>query len=175
MPKGKKVRYDPGATSGDPDQPGFIARPAGAPVYHGFPLVAETETDGWVYGAITEFETAEPQSEGDGFVVAPDGSRAGIVWATDTPDFYEIVPPDRERWGLWGPLPSPGRLRRRPRCEFPGCAPPAQETPRTGSALAHLSASGPAAHLPLLPGFSVSPVAEAGAASNSAISGCSCA
>ena len=102
MPNGKKIRYDPRAASADPSRPGFIARPLGAPAYHGFLLVPETETDGWVFGAITDFKTSEPQTEGDGFVVAPDGARAGIVWATDTPEFYEIMPPDEERWGVYG-------------------------------------------------------------------------
>lgn len=102
MAKRKKLLYGLQVTASDSEQPCSIARPADAPVYHGFPLVPETETDGWVYGAITEFETGEPQSEGDGFVVAPDGSRAGIAWATDTPEFYEILPPDQERWGVYG-------------------------------------------------------------------------
>lgn len=102
MSEGKKVRNDPDAESKDPSVPGFIARPDGAPVYHGFVVVPETMTGGWAYGAITAFETDEPQHEGDGFVVAPDGSRAGIAWATDTGDFYEILPPDDGRWGVYG-------------------------------------------------------------------------
>ena len=71
MPNGKRIRYDPNARSSDPDRPGFIARPADAPAYHGFPVVAETATDGWVYGAITECDGVEPQTEGDGYVIAP--------------------------------------------------------------------------------------------------------
>ncbi|MFZ0179119.1 MAG: hypothetical protein WAL84_04510, partial [Candidatus Dormiibacterota bacterium] len=44
-----------------------------------------------------------------GFVVAPDGSRAGLAWESETP-FYvtEVLPPDGHRWGVWGvgvPLP----------------------------------------------------------------------
>jgi hypothetical protein len=100
--KGHPLRLDPDAKSGDPRHPAFAARPPGAPVYHGFPIVEESETDGWRFGAITDYECQEPQTEGDGFVVAPDGSRAGIAWATDTPDFYEILPPSRERWGVYG-------------------------------------------------------------------------
>lgn len=100
--RGQPLRVDPNAASANPDLPAFLARPDGAPVYHGFPIVAETETDGWVYGAITGYEVESTQTEGDGFVIAPDGSRAGIAWATDTPAFYEISPPDSERWGVYG-------------------------------------------------------------------------
>jgi hypothetical protein len=89
MTDGKKILYDPEASSADRTLPGFIARPSGAPAYHGFLIVPETVTDGWAYGAITLFEADEPQTEGDGFVVAPDGSRAGIVW-------------DEQRWGVYG-------------------------------------------------------------------------
>jgi hypothetical protein len=99
---GKRILFDPNAPSANPELPGFLARPANAPVYHGFPVVPETETDGWAYGAITAFDGPEPQTEGDGYVIAPDGSRAGIAWATDTNDFYEILPPDEMRWGVYG-------------------------------------------------------------------------
>ncbi len=44
----------------------------------------------------------QAETEGDGFVIAPDGSRAGIAWATDTDEFDEILPPDVERWGVYG-------------------------------------------------------------------------
>jgi len=101
MRKGSRLRYDPKARSATPGVPSFVARPEGAPIYHGFEVVPETETDGWIYGAISDYEGG-PHTEGDGFVVAPDGARAGIAWATDTPDFYEIAPPDDERWGVYG-------------------------------------------------------------------------
>jgi len=99
---GRKIRYDENAESAEPGLPGFLARPADAPVYHGFTVVPETETDGWVLGVISEYDCDEPQTEGDAFVIAPDGSRAGIAWATDTPDFYEIIPPGPKRWGVYG-------------------------------------------------------------------------
>ena len=101
MRKGNRLRYDPKAGSAIPGVPSFAARPEGAPIYHGFEVVPETETDGWTYGAISDYEGGR-HTEGDGFVVAPDGARAGIAWATDTPDFYEISPPDDERWGVYG-------------------------------------------------------------------------
>ena len=100
--RGRPLRLDPEAESADPSKPAFLARPDGAPVYHGFPVIPETETHGWFYGVISDYEAGSPQTEGDGFVIAPDGSRAGIVWATDSPDFEEIMPPDDARWGVYG-------------------------------------------------------------------------
>lgn len=56
--------------------------------YDGFPLVEETRTDGWCYSAITEFNEPECHpngcESGNGYVVAPDGSRIGLVWSTGT-------------------------------------------------------------------------------------------
>ncbi|MBL9172496.1 MAG: nucleoside deaminase [Verrucomicrobiales bacterium] len=109
---GRALTLDSGAGSADPSLPAFVSRPEGAPVYHGFPVVAGSEVDGWSYGSITAFDTLEPQTEGDGFVIAPDGRRAGIAWATDTGEFYEILPPDPERWGVYGvrfPMPVQSR------------------------------------------------------------------
>lgn len=104
---------DSAAISTDPTLPAFIARPEGAPVYHRFSVVPGSSLDGWAYGAITAYETLKPQTEGDGFVIAPDGRRAGIAWATDTADFYEICPPDSERWGVYGVrFPMPVQSRR---------------------------------------------------------------
>jgi hypothetical protein len=105
MNKGWKLLIDPGAKSADPTQPAFIARPAGAPVYHGFPVVPETETEGWLFGAITEFISSDA---GDGYVVAPDGSHAGLVWEVGPGSFEQILPPDPKRWGVyavWFPHP----------------------------------------------------------------------
>ena len=54
--------------------------------YDGFPLVEETRMDGWCYGAITEFDEPECHPDGcesgNGYVVAPDGLRTGLIWAT---------------------------------------------------------------------------------------------
>ncbi len=73
--------------------------------YYG-PFVAGTLTDGWCYGAITEFlepDTPEGCASGDGFVVAPDGSYCGLVWWTECPwEFKQIEGPRGERfWGIF--------------------------------------------------------------------------
>ena len=98
---GKPLRLDPNAQSTNPTDPPFVARPSGAPVYYGFPLIEETNTDGWVYGAITDFEGPEAHDYGDGYVQAPDGRRAGLVWEVRQGDFAEILPPDENRWGVY--------------------------------------------------------------------------
>lgn len=105
---GRPLRLDSNARSANSAEPPFVARPHGAPVYHGFPLVEATAVDGWVYGAITDFDAPENARAGDGFVQAPDGRRAGIVWEVGTGAFAEILPPDPDRWGVyavWFPKP----------------------------------------------------------------------
>jgi hypothetical protein len=58
--------------------------------------------DGFTLGKITDFE-AVPCDEGDAFVIAPDGSRAGLVWEVcDPPYFQESMPIETGRWGVWG-------------------------------------------------------------------------
>jgi len=79
-----------------------VAKPKGAPVYHGFPVVEESETEGWKYGAITAFEGVGVANQGDGFVIAPDGSRAGIVWNTYGSDITVVCAPEKGRWGVYG-------------------------------------------------------------------------
>jgi hypothetical protein len=46
-PKGLPLRLDPKAVSGDPDEPAFVARPAGARVYYGFPVLEDVEVEGF--------------------------------------------------------------------------------------------------------------------------------
>ena len=58
---------------------------------------------------ITDF-LAAPDTAGDAFVIAPDGSRAGLVWESEVDDayFHEVLPPNEIRWGVWAvglPLP----------------------------------------------------------------------
>ncbi|MGG3889740.1 3-deoxy-8-phosphooctulonate synthase [Metabacillus fastidiosus] len=76
-------------------------------VYSGFPLVIETETDGFIYGEITdhfdfEYEEEESCTSGDGFVQAPDGSRAGIIWEIATEPYLSVcIEPEADRWGVY--------------------------------------------------------------------------
>jgi hypothetical protein len=76
MSKGRPLAIDATALSASPTEPAFIAPPEGAPVYHGFVILDDIDVDGFTLGKITDFE-AEPCEEGDAFVIAPDGSRAG--------------------------------------------------------------------------------------------------
>ncbi len=110
IPNGKALLTDSSAESADPDLPAFLARPADAPVYHGFPLIEETRTDGWCFGAITDFAEPDGCECGDGFVVAPDGSRAGLIWSVGEFPIESSSPPEPGRWGVWLiPFPKPVR------------------------------------------------------------------
>jgi hypothetical protein len=111
-PKGRPIAIDLDAVSGDPAKPAFIARPPGAPVYYGFPILADLCVEGFTLGMITDFE-AQPCEYGDGFVVAPDDSRCGLVWEVSTGDYFQSVSaPEPDRWGVWGvafPFPMDSR------------------------------------------------------------------
>jgi hypothetical protein len=101
-PQGKPLRLDPDAESANPSLPAFLARPAGAPVYHGFPLLEESRTeDGWCFGMISDPDCPEGCNSGDAFVVAPDGSRAGIIWYVGPADIEVSLPPAADRWGVY--------------------------------------------------------------------------
>jgi hypothetical protein len=102
-PSGKRVLTDDAAVSASRDLPAFLARPDGAPVYHGFPLLEESLTDGWRLGAISAFDDDPDGCDfGDAYVVAPDGSRAGLVWAVGVFETHEVCPPTSDRWGVYG-------------------------------------------------------------------------
>ena len=100
-PQGTQLKLDDAAAIASPDLPDFLAKPDGAHAYHRFPLVPETMTDGWCLGAITEYEDPDGCDSGDAYVVAPDGSRAGLVWDVGTGKIGEICPPDKSRWGIY--------------------------------------------------------------------------
>jgi len=92
---------DENAQPATPGKPAFLSRPSDAPLYHGFPLIEETRNEGWCYGAITEFTDPEGFDHGDGFVEAPDGTRAGLVWEVGNGEVTEIIPPEKGRWGVY--------------------------------------------------------------------------
>lgn len=103
-PRGKPLVLDEGARSANPDEPALLARPAGAPVYYGFPLVEATRTEGWCFGAITDFHGPDSEAGctyGDGYVEAPDGTRAGLVWEVGSGEIEQILPPEPGRWGVY--------------------------------------------------------------------------
>jgi hypothetical protein len=97
--EGQVAREDPSAVSARPGLPAFLAPPAGAPAYYGFPLLPQSERDGFVFGVIT---SPRPGATwGDAYVVAPDGSRAGIVWVTKGPVTEVVLAPEPTRWGVY--------------------------------------------------------------------------
>src|SRR5262249_39754066 len=116
-PRGLPVAFDPEATTAEPGLPGFLARPAGAPVYHGFVVLDDIEADGFRFGIISHLQ-APPSPWGDAFVIAPDNSRAGLVWELSSELYLrEIIPFQSNRWGVWGigfrlPMRSPEDARR---------------------------------------------------------------
>lgn len=107
---GKPLRLDPVATSASPGLPAFVARPAGAPAYHGFGIVEETRVEGWVFGTISDYADPDGCEWGDAFVIAPDGTRAGIVWQVGYFEPQVVLPPENGRWGVYGfAYPTPIR------------------------------------------------------------------
>jgi hypothetical protein len=99
---GRPVEVDLGAESTTEGLPAFIAAPKNAPVYHGFPVLEGSERDGFLFGVITSPDGDEPIKWGDAFVIAPDGSRAGIVWQAEGDSEAVICAPSTRRWGVYG-------------------------------------------------------------------------
>ncbi len=96
------LMLDPDAASAEPETPAFMAPPEGAPPFHGFAVLDDVESGGLTWGGITDFEHRPGLATGDAFVVAPDGSRAGIEWrAGDTAYVLQMAPPSAERWGVY--------------------------------------------------------------------------
>ncbi len=70
------------------------------PAYEGYPLMPETETEGFTYGAITPL--GGRRESGAGFLQGPDGSRAGIQWElADGPFIMRVEGPGPDSWGLY--------------------------------------------------------------------------
>jgi hypothetical protein len=109
---GRPLAVDSTASSASDSLPSFLAKPADAPVYHGFRVLNDVVVAGFILGAITDFE-AELTTEGDSFVVAPDNSRAGLVWEISAEPYFEkICDETADRWGVWAvsfPFPMTSR------------------------------------------------------------------
>jgi len=100
-PIGHSIALDRLAKSASSTEPAFIASPEGAPVYYGFQILSDVVVDGFTFGKISDFD-AEPCTEGDAFVVAPDNSRAGLVWEVSEDSYFqEVCSTDPDRWGVW--------------------------------------------------------------------------
>jgi hypothetical protein len=70
-------------------------------VYCQFPLIPETNTNGWIYGAITEFIDRNGCKDGDAYIQSPGKRRAGLVWDIGDGKIEMITPPDKKRWGIY--------------------------------------------------------------------------
>ena len=99
--RGRPLAVDRNAKSASDSEPAFISPPKGAPAYYGFVVVEDVIVDGFTLGKITDWEV-EPCNEGDAFVIAPDGSRAGLVWEVGQTYFQEVLAFETARWGVWG-------------------------------------------------------------------------
>jgi|SRR5271169_148772 len=98
--RGRPLAADASAKSASPGEPAFVACPGGAPVYYGFQVLDDVVVEGFTFGKITDFD-AEPCDMGDAFVIAPDGSRAGLVWEVGEKSYFQQVRPfESERWGV---------------------------------------------------------------------------
>jgi len=99
--QGRPMAADPTAVSASPNALAFVTPPPRALVYYGFQVLDDVVVDGFTFGMITDFE-AEPCAEGDAFVIAPDNSRAGLVWEVgETMSIAEVLPIEAGRWGVW--------------------------------------------------------------------------
>lgn len=62
-------------------------------------MLEGVEAEGFRLGTISALG---PADFGDAFIIAPDGSRAGLVWELgDSEDVHEAYPPSAGRWGVW--------------------------------------------------------------------------
>ena len=101
-PSGRPLALDASAQSAARNVPSFIARPDGAPLYHGFEILDDVVVGGFTFGKISDFEI-EPCDEGDAFVVAPDNSRAGLEWEVSHISYFrQLCAAGPDRWGVWG-------------------------------------------------------------------------
>jgi hypothetical protein len=97
--RGRPLAIDDKAAPASPTKLGFLAGPEGAPVYYGFVVLDDVVIDGFMLGNITDWE-AGPCETGDAFVIAADGSRAGLIWQIrekqNSTKFIHLKPADGE-------------------------------------------------------------------------------
>lgn len=68
--------------------------------FEGYPLLPETDRDGFVFGRITPLD--EGRQTGAGFLQGPDGSRAGLQWElSDSPFLMKVEGPGGDSWGVY--------------------------------------------------------------------------
>ncbi|MEK6871676.1 MAG: 3-deoxy-8-phosphooctulonate synthase [Nanoarchaeota archaeon] len=101
----KRMILDKKAKSNSKNLPAFLSPPEGSKAYHGFQLINRINVEGFTYGAITNFlekDSKDGCTSGDGYVEAPDGSRAGIAWEKgDKFSYSQMMDSDKERWGVY--------------------------------------------------------------------------
>ena len=97
----KSIMKDAQTVDARQTPPAITSKRNTRPIYHAFRTIPETLTDGWLFGAITVYEDPDGCDSGDGFVVAPDGSRAGLDWRVGRGKIRKIAPPDERQWGVY--------------------------------------------------------------------------
>ena len=58
-PRGHRITLDLLAKSASRTEPAFVAKPEGAPIYHGFQILSDVVVEGFTFGKISDFD-AEP-------------------------------------------------------------------------------------------------------------------
>lgn len=68
--------------------------------FEDYPLLPETEMEGFTYGAITA--VGESPMQGAGVLQGPGGLRAGLQWeVTDAPYIARVEGPGPDHWGVY--------------------------------------------------------------------------
>jgi hypothetical protein len=101
-------------------------------------MLAGVEVEGFRLGVVTEFGPGNDDA-GDAFVMAPDGSRAGLVWEVGkAPAVSEVLGFEAERWGVWAvTFPYPMRTEADARRNLAAVAPELRERWQAWLATAH--------------------------------------
>ena len=96
------LALDLSADSDDETVLPFMSPPKGSEPYHGFKVLQNVTHEGFTFGAITDFVKRPGLLTGDAFIVAPDGSRAGLEWRlTNEVYLLEMAMYNDARWGVW--------------------------------------------------------------------------